>query len=103
MNRERAEALHALMSKTLADQGGEWDWEDDLRVLAPRSMAPNDAGHAAMDDPHFYVFYREEMIWGQDGEEYPAYRIVGDGLIIEAGYRRDEEWIPLQGEIGKPI
>lgn len=47
-----------------------------------------------------YEFKREDLPYFINGRKFEAYRIVVDGLIIEAAYREGEHWWPLLDEIG---
>lgn len=99
-NKARAEYLSSLLAERLV--GIEWDWSKNLCIPSPISVRSDFSGGTDVSTPSMpiYEFKREDLPYFINGRKFEAYRIVVDGLIIEAAYREGEHWWPLLDEIG---
>lgn len=101
MSRERAEDLRALMNRHMGKKI--WDWKQYPTFVIPElipfsALSATDPSAPAVSR---LEFRREETVWNSGGRQWPATRIICEGLIIEGGYFDNGLYVPLEGEIGK--
>lgn len=102
-DKPRAEWLADFLARRMA--GREWDWSRDLALLidpVPKPYIGRSTTVSTVADSKI-VFRRENLPYFKDKQQFPAFRLVAEGIIVDAGYQKDGTWLPLTEEIGRVL